>query len=554
VKSAAAAILWESWMMTRWGYLSRLVVALAFLLLISTIYETREAVDEEDLLGVRVFSGIVGLLCGLSALGVGRFSDGRKGFPFYLGFSRPVPTWIQVMIPMTYRAIFCTALYLIPVLIAHYAYEMTNLSIASSLLVIPFTFLILANSWWTDKQGMVPLVVGVTIYFGAGALGYYTLHLNDLAPGEDPIPMWWAFSFTWQDYLTILLASIAAIALTLAGVENQRHGGGGLGAWFSEKFGSRQADADWLTELYQTECPITNAKHAELWSEINGRGLPVFVWSLMAALCIPMIWFLSNLFDSRALHGIGTGFTVFIPLLAAPTFGIVTKQGSSYLSTFDATRPLNTLWLVGMKMTVAVVSMIAGILVIAVSMWFSTPLVEGFIGGVEVGKENILSYFESLPTIELVLLILVRLVQFSTMVAFLATLSTTYVLYTNRMTYAVLGLLLYACTLPILLATKIVPVSFALAQVWPLLGLMIAVAAYFFFWMAKNAVIKPVQIAALVIVWILYTLAYFYLLREDEIFAPETPVEFVAIRVFLCLLSLVVVAMAPWSLAMIRHR
>ena len=60
------------------------------------------------------------------------------------------------------------------------------------------------------------------------------------------------------------------------------------------------------------------------------------------------------------------------------------------------------------------------------------------------GKTLIVNYFESMSNVDLILLFFVRLVQFSTIVAFLAALQTTYALYSDRLTFAVLGLALGA--------------------------------------------------------------------------------------------------------------
>jgi hypothetical protein len=551
----AVALLWESWMMTRWGYLSRLLVALAFILLFSVIYETRDILDEAALDGLRALCLMIVLLCAFSGLGLGRSQDGRSGFPFYLGFSRPVPTWLQVTVPMAYRTVFCTALYVIPVLVIHFAYGMANLWILAGLLMIPITLMTIASSWWTDKKGISQLLGWVTVISCTSALFYYTLHFNDHTVADDPKFLWMrTFLFSLQDYMILLLVSVTAIVLTLTGVKSQRHGDQGLGSWKLGDSASHQADSDWLAELYQSECPTTSAKRAELWSEINGRGLPAFMLSLIVALTIPMFWFLSHLTGFVIIFWVVTIMASHIPLASAPTLGIVTKQGSAYMSTFDATRPLNTFWLAGMKLGVASVSMLSGMLVIAISFWFSVPLVEGFIDGIEIGKQNILNYFESMPIVELVLLIFVRLVQFCTMVAFLATLQTTYALYADRITFGVLWFIGYACAVPIMLATKVLPVSFALGHVWLWLGLMIAGAWYFLHFMAKNSIMRPGQIAALVILWILYALAYFYRLRDDDVFASDTPVEFIVFQACICLLPLVILAMAPWSLAMTRHR
>jgi hypothetical protein len=551
----AMAMLWESWMTTRWGFLSRLVIALAFMLLAIIIYETRDSVNEADLRGLRAVCWSIAIFGAFSGLGLGRAQDGRPGFPFYLGFSRPVPTWLQVAVPMTYRTILCTGLYFIPILIMHLIYEMSPLTVSATLLMIPITLMTIASSWWTNKKGMNQLVGLVAVFAGASALFYYTLHFSDHRVADDPEFQWtWSFSFSPQDYMVLLLVSTAAILLTLVGVTSQRHGDAGPGSWKLVDSPTHQADTDWLDELYQTECPTTSAKRAELWSEINGRGIPAFIWSLIAALVIPMIWFLSHLLQVEILFWIVTVMVLHIPLVGGPTFGIVTKQGSTSMSTFDATRPLNTLWLAGMKLGVASVSMIAGMLAIAISCWLSVPLVEGFIDGIEIGKQNILNYFESMPLLDLVLLIFVRLVQFVSLVAFIAILQTTYVIYADRITIGVLCLIGYACILPIMLVIKLVPLSFALAHVWIWLALMLAGACYFLHSMLQDGIMRPGQIAGLVLFWVLYALAYSYLLRDDEILAPETPFEFVVFWAGVCFLSLVLFALAPWSLAKTRHR
>ena len=224
------------------------------------------------------------------------------------------------------------------------------------------------------------------------------------------------------------------------------------------------------------------------------------------------------------------------------------------MSTFDATRPLNTAWLAGTKIGVATLSIFAGMAVIAVSFWFSAPLVYGFIDGVEVLKENILNYFDTMPAVDLVFWLFVRLVQFCTLVAFMAVLHTTYALYSDRLTFGVLGLIIYASVVPPLIATKIVPVSFGLNHVWLVTGLIAAGAGYLIHALAKNRIMKPGHIAVFVFGWILYALAYFYLLEADGALDADVPAQFIVFRVAVCLLSLAVFALAPWSLAKTRHR
>jgi len=554
--SAATAILWESWMLTRWGFLSRLGIVLAFVLVASTVYETREAVTEADLDALRGVTFAIIALGAFLGLGVGGPQDGRPGFPHYLGFSRPVSTWLQVIIPMTYRTVFCTALYLIPILIVDLAYGMSALTISATLLMVPITLMTIATAWWTDKKGIGQLIGWVAVWGCISALFYYTLHFNQHTLSEDTRSQWqWSFSFSQQDYLILLSVSVAAVVLTLAGVERQRHGDHGFDFWPLRDSSAQQTDAGWLTELYQTECPTTSAKQAQLWSEINGHGLPAIVWSLVAAVTIPMLWFLSNLLDSQILWGVVTATVVHIPLImGTPNYGIRMLPGSAYVSTFDATRPLTTAWIAGVKLGVGTFGMTAGILVIAISFWFSAPLVDGFIVFVETIKLFIIDYVKTVPVAELTLWTLVALVQLSTIIAFLATTQALYALYGDRLSFTMLGLLVYPGIVIMMIATKLAPVSFAVANVWFATGMIAVGAIYFIHSVAKNRILSSGQIGVFVLIWILYALAYFYVLREGGLFESDTPAVFIVFRAGICLSSLTIFALAPWSLAMARHQ
>ena len=89
----------------------------------------------------------------------------------------------------------------------------------------------------------------------------------------------------------------------------QRHGDEGIRLLqISDSSGSTPVDANWLADLYQTECPTNSSKRAELWAEINGSGLPAFVWSLAIALSIPMLWLITNLIGSALLWAIHNCF------------------------------------------------------------------------------------------------------------------------------------------------------------------------------------------------------------------------------------------------------
>ena len=555
--SSAVILMWESWMLTRWGFLSRLLVAFAFMVLIGADYESIENPTEGDLRAIRLSCFWVSILCSMSGLSLNHSQDNRGGFPFFLGYTRPAPTWLLIVVPMAYRALYCTVLYLLPLLTMHFIYGMPFLTIAASLLVIPISLMINASSWWTDKQGVSQLIGWSIASCLAIALSYYTLHFDAPPDTGGSSSSWWdTFRYSRYDYLVVLLASVSAVVLTFAGVERQRHSDDEIGLWpLKNADEPGQSDAEWLAELYETECPTTSAKRAELWYEITGTGMPLIVWSIIVALCIPMLWFLCRLFESEVAWSIGTFMALLVPLIkSTPTFGIVVKQGSAYLSTFAATRPLGSAWLAGLKIGVAIIAVTVGMFVIAVSFWFSAPLVDGFIEGVDVIKVAAVDYVQRISGIELAAIVFVRMVQLSTMVACLATFQAIYVLYSDRLTFGILGLIIYACILPPFIAAKVLPLSFALAHLWIGSCLIAAGSIWLIYSLARHRIMSILQISAFVSIWILYAVAYFYLLGEDGLYEGDTPKSYFAFQAGLCLSSLAICAMAPWSLAMIRHR
>ena len=105
-----------------------------------------------------------------------------------------------------------------------------------------------------------------------------------------------------------------------------------------------------------------------------------------------------------------------------------------------------------------------------------------------------------------------------------------------------------------MIAAKVVPLSFGLNHVWLATAVIAAGAIYLIYSLAKNRIMRAGQLGILVFIWILYALAYTYLLHKNGLLAPDTPFVFIAFRAGVCVSSLAIFALAPWSLAMTRHR
>ncbi|MDP7455368.1 MAG: hypothetical protein QGF62_02190 [Gammaproteobacteria bacterium] len=551
------AMLWESWMLTRWGVLARMLIAiLTILVFYILVAENVEVITETEEEGLRALFWVTCQLCLFSGIAMGLSQESRPGFPFYLGFWRPVSTRLQVLIPIAYRCLFCMVLYVIPLLLANYLVEIQQLFKSAILLIIPITLMTSASAWWTDKKGLSQLAGWAGVFFGAFALMYYTLHFNQHSFASDPeLNWWWTFSFAPLDYLILLLVSLFAVVLTLVGVDRQRHGDEGIRLWqTSDGSGSYPVDANWLADLYQTESPTSSSKRAELWAEINGSGLPAFVWSLVIALSIPMLWLITNLIGSEALWASITVFVLWIPLIGTPNFGIRMKQGRAYLSTFDAARPQNTAWLAGMKIGVGIISMLAGMLVITTSLWFSAPLAENFIAAIGIGRQLLIDFFVTTPIMEIARSLFILFVQFASIVTFMAVLTAIYSIYLDRLTLGILGFMVYLGVLPIIIASETLPLGFAVAHVWAFTAVIAASAIYYCYAIVKNRILGLGYTCVGVFIWLLYALAYFSRLRDDGMLGADIPTEIILFRVAVCVSSLALFALAPWSYAMTRHR
>ena len=96
----AAALAWESWMLLRWGLMTRLGLALTFVVLFSALSIYDPTPSDAESVGLKasiMFVAMVAVISGLT-MGVGR--EGKPGFPYTLSFTSPAPTWLSVTIPL----------------------------------------------------------------------------------------------------------------------------------------------------------------------------------------------------------------------------------------------------------------------------------------------------------------------------------------------------------------------------------------------------------------------------------------------------------------------
>lgn len=549
--SVLPALLWESWSLTRAGILIRLTIILLFMTFCMVVYETRPLPTEEDLRGLKALLNFIAL-CGLASVyGIGQTGQGERGFPFRQNFTRPLPIAWLVVVPLLYRAVAYWLIFVIPLTLIHLLYGVPQYLFYTSLLIYPSSLLLLAGAWWTSDSGLLRLVTWVVIALIISALLWQTMGWEQ--PPDDIDVFFASFAFTAVDYLLIVGASALAISMAVVGGKQQRQGEPG-GFW-AVLDNSKTDQGNWFEDLYLTECPTTSPGRAELWAETNARGMPALVWSAVAAALLPTLWLVSNLLDSEVLWWSGTYAVLIAPLVkTSPNLGVYTRSGVTSISVFEETHPMDIGWLALMKVGVATLSLLGGVTLITLSLWLSMPLTDNFIEVVALLRLYLIDYVRDATPLTVALAVFVRLVQLVSLITLVAVLQATYAIYTDRITISLFVLAMYVWLLPLAIFADVLPVWAGFAHLWAVTGVLVLAAFALSGSVIRRNILSPTGLAGLLLSWALYACAYAFLLVNDGTIDSATPLSFIALRASICLSTLVIFIMAPWSMGITRHQ
>ena len=131
MRTPIAALLWESWRLTRGEMAFRMALALAvggMILAAARALGRVSGGDPAEMAKLVDFGAVITLFLiafiampfwfGIALLKGGRPSDGGKpGFPFTMGYPRPISTGLLAGVPMTYFAVAAAASYVVPAVV-----------------------------------------------------------------------------------------------------------------------------------------------------------------------------------------------------------------------------------------------------------------------------------------------------------------------------------------------------------------------------------------------------------------------------------------------------
>jgi hypothetical protein len=358
MRSAITAMLWENWRLTRVEAAQRfalgLVAGSAALMFAKA----------GAMIAFWILITMHGMCAWLSILKLngGRFMDGYKpGFPFYLHYTRPVPTPVLVTVAMMYDAVSCAALYVISAAILGFAFGQ-KLPLFS-----PVFFILAFHLCYTCVQWSTPSRVvqwGGSLVF---SLPLFFLLKNRLTSSLQ-------VDFSASEIVVMVSICVVLLGLTIAGVARQRRG---------DAIGSAPRSAasggfpEWLVNLFRFSCPTSSATRAQIWFELKSSGLPVLTIGLGAAMLV-LLLFAASIFIAPARY-VSLPIMMFVlPValfgLANNAFGIRRKQGRIYISTFETAQPYGTAGMVGLKVLVRTCCVLVALTLVGLSLWISSSL------------------------------------------------------------------------------------------------------------------------------------------------------------------------------------
>lgn len=367
MRTPALAVLWESWQLSRLG--------LAIMVFVATFGGAALIVSPMDAgWSATLAMMLAGYLALIGHAWAGKV-DARKGFSLALGFARPIPTWVLVSVPMAYVGVTCAVTYLVPVLILQVLFGIAFPLLPVAALLVTLSLAALAANWGTPKSAVRFVAPGLIML----AIMWYSTTLtagNVLAPDRWPD----LFSFSAWPYVWMALICVAAIGSTIAGVARQRRGDDGFGWGIRTAIGAAgrrlPQPLSRVAALVRLPCPVSSPNPCATLVRDENRGRSRARAGLLSAivmsLVVTVVIYLGESGDTYVAYSTAAlMFAPFVPLVAGFRImpGVRRKQGVTYLSAFEATRPVGTARLVGLKVAVTSLAVLLSWIAIGTASW-----------------------------------------------------------------------------------------------------------------------------------------------------------------------------------------
>ena len=555
-RSPIVAILWENWRLSRVEAAQRLAQGIVAASAALTFFHADAAVAFWILIATHSFFWF-----SIAKLNGGQFFDGYKpGFPFYLLYSRPVPTVTIVGAAMLYDAVSCTALYLVSSAFLRFAFGPPLPLFSVTVFLVAYHFAYTGVQWSTRNR--VVQWIGTMATF----LPFFALLKNRVA---SPLQV----EFSLLENALMVLVGVVSFGFAVAGVARQRRGEARTAPpWTVEWRGF----SDWFAGLFRFPCPTSSPARAQVWFDLKSSGLPVLAIGLAIAIVPPLLFAIGIPIAFVRPHALLSAM-VSVPavlILGGNAFGIRRKQGRTYASAFEATQAYGTARLAGLKVLVRTACLVAALIVVGVSVWASSSLVSAWGDWVVNGKAAAPGLLRRRRAIELAVgtmtayewlaLAFVATIVVAVIVASRAAFTALRARYPRRVNIAVWLLLLHGFVVVLcgLAFQRGIASPFAFYSAQDLTNRVIAVVgaasvlatAYLFWSVLAERLLALRQACGAILVSAVFAAAWVTVVDSTGVPLSRMPAtDAVRLLMWPTLLPLMVSVLAPWSLSRVRH-
>ncbi len=532
MRSPIVAMLWENWRLTRIEAAQRLGLGIVAGSAALVLFDAGATVAFWILIAQH------GLFyMSIAKLNGGRFMDGYKpGFPLHLLYTRPVPTVVFVGVAMAYDAFSCAALYLVSAALLGFSFGQPLPLLSVTMYIVVFHLVCTCIQWSTLNrvaQYLGSFVICLPFFFVLRSRAESTLRVE----------------FSFAENALLVAIGLAAFGVAVAGVARQRSGGA---ASTIPQTLETTGFMEWLVSQFRLPCPTSSATRAQVWFELKSSGLPVLTIGLAFALMIPLLFAISIPVTGVRPYAI---FAVMISvpavvIVAGNAFGIRRKQGRAYMSAFDATLAFGTAQLTGLKMLVRTACVLAALIMVGVSAWTSSSLVNAWVPWVMDGKEATLGLLKWRREIREGIFGVQAIIAPISVALMVGSLATFMALRSRYPRHLIVGgslLLLYGLALVLLvLATRSEVVSTFLMDAllrttgWIVAAAMVFTTGYLFWSGFTERALTSRYVCGALMISVAFGVACL-------------PAQSVASVLTTWLLPLMICIMAPWSLHRARH-
>ncbi len=375
MRTPAQALLWELWRLARFGFLVRIVGMSLFGVVL--FWLAGPGGFGQASIAPLVMQWLVGASL-ISGLWVNSFDNQKRGFPFTLGFTRPVSTLQLVAIPMAFLASSAALCYLIPVFVLEWLFGISFSWFPVALCVATVSCCLAAALWCA--QSVLMQWVNCTVVGGlvvTGLVVWVKGHTDTSVALFLVTQKWWTIiRFSAGDYLRLLLVLIAVVAIAVTMVNRQRHGDAG------SRFLVRRIQDALSAKIPSWNLRFQTPGGAQFWLEMRRSSFRLLWWSGIIAVVAPLVITTIDLYGNKLA---GTAVPLWLSLLVAwPVLcsvlgaewmlGLKRKQGVVSLSSYDLTQAMRNDTLVVVKLAALTTGVFLSWVIVASSAVLSTIL------------------------------------------------------------------------------------------------------------------------------------------------------------------------------------